>query len=138
MNITVIFEDAHLLVKGLKKNSYESNMNIFRERYGDVFREFTEAVTEEADYAKVADEFATAVFEENSKNGKIKGGKLMDLNMLMVYYAFPVLQMQEGIDTGLMCDSVRDSWNRKFNTSIDYTTYDKILDGFKSRLFGMF
>lgn len=142
MGIVELFEDSHILVKGLRKNSYESNMNIYKERYGEVFDELTSRLVEEKQdkeiYNTVALEFVTSVYQAYTKNNKIKSGKLMDINMLMVYFVFPIFQMQDNIDAKLLCDLVRDNWNKQFNTSIDYTTYDRILDGFRTKLFGMF
>jgi len=141
-NVQVMFDDRKAIVGKLKKATYEANMPIYREKYGDFFNEMTQFVAGSEDVNGAADELATCfcdkVFDAFNKRGKVSSGMVFDLNFVMIYYIFPALLLTEDENATVIADAITGKWNEKFGCTIQYGTYDLILSGFKTKLFGFF
>ena len=142
-HIEQIFTALEQMLRKLKKNSYEANMERFRNEQGHFIDEMigcvkgAESRLEASRDVGVA--FADGVFDAFSVNGKMKGRKQADLNFFMIYYVFPaILLTNEGCADSL-CSGIRNAWNAKFkDTCISYTTYDKLYSSFRNKIFGIF
>lgn len=142
-HVELVFTDLELMLKKLKRPSYEANMNRFRNEQGHFINEMTEYVRSAANPEEAADimgnTFADKVFEAFSVNGKIKGRKQADLNFFMIYYVFPAILLTNEECAGLVCDSVKNAWNARFkDTNIGYTDYDTLYNSFRNKIFGIF
>ena len=141
-NIERIFTDLELMLRKLKKLSYEENMKRFREEQGHFIDEMTAFASAAGDKtaaaAEVANTFCDKVFDAFSKGGKMKGRKQADLTFFMIYYVFPAILLTENECAALICDALRDAWNKKFGTNISYTTYEKLHSSFRNKIFGIF
>jgi len=141
-DIRVIFSEKDKLLKKLKKSAYENNMEYYLENYGHYFDEMAEYVSNASDATAAANEitevFANDIFEAYSKNGKMNGRIAMDLNFVMIYYIFPGILKRNEENGKIICDALKDNWNQKFGCGIDYGTYEDILSGFRTKLFGLF
>lgn len=139
-NVSIMMEDKLVALSGLKKERYESNVEVFGEKHAAYFDEMLGIVAEsddkEAAAAAIAECFVTQVFDAYSKNGKVKSRLQMDLNYMMIYYFFPVMLLKEDENRTLICDAVRDKWNEVFRTTINYADYETIKSGFKRKIFG--
>lgn len=142
-HIEQIFTDVELMLKKLKKTSYEANMERFRREQGHFIDEMIKYVKDSEDKgsaaSKTADAFADGVFDAFSVNGKIKGRQQADMNFFMIYYVFPAILLTNEECATTLCDAVRDSWNAKFrDTNINYTDYDTLYSSFRNKIFGIF
>ena len=112
-NIELIFTDLELMLRKLKKPSYEANMNRFRSEQGHFIDEMIRYVNDsdapEKAVSEIGEMFADGMYSAFSVNGKMKGRKQADLNFFMIYYVFPaILLTNDGIAESL-CDSIRDA-----------------------------
>lgn len=142
-NIERMFTDLELMLRKLKKLSYEDNMKRFRNEQGHFIDEMICHVkgSEDPDaaIAEVADAFAGGVFSAFSVKGRMKGRKQADLNFFMIYYVFPAILLTNEDCSEKLCDGIRDAWNARFTgTNINYTTYDKLYSSFRNKIFGIF
>lgn len=141
--VETIFDGMLVMMKKLKKASYETHMKTFREEHGHFFAEMIRYVDGSAAKEEAAEEvaavFTDAVREKFSVKGKINGRTQADLNFFMIYYVFPALLLEEGENNVLIADSIRDAWGEKFKDSkIQYADYDKIYGAFREKIFGIF
>ena len=142
-HVEEIFTDLELMLKKLKKLSYEQNMKKFREEQGYLIDEMISSVKGAPDTKAAADEvgrsFAQGAFEAFNKGGKMNGRKQADLNFFMIYYVFPAILLTDEECAPALCDSIRDKWNERFSgTNINYTTYDRLYSTFRNKIFGIF
>ena len=142
-HIETIFDNMSDMMKKLKKASYRKNMEAFQERNGHFFQEmiqFTSQSTDkEAAAEEIAERFTGAVWDNFSKNGKIRSLTQFDLNLFVIYYVFPSILLTGSDDATLIADHIRDAWSAKFKDSnIQYADYDKIYDSFREKIFGLF
>ncbi len=141
--VETMFDGMTGMMKKLKKASYEKNMSAFREKYGHFFIEMTQYVEEKDDKEAAAKEIAVvytdAVKNKFSVKGRIKPYVQADLNIFMIYYVFPAILMTESGYKDLVARSICDEWGAKFKDSkIGYVDYDKIYNGFREKIFGIF
>lgn len=141
--VAAMFDNMTVMMKKLKKASYEKNMKAFREAHGHFFEEMTQYVEAEPDKEAAAKKigvvFTDAVQEKFSVKGKIRPRTQADLNFFMIYYVFPAILLTENENGDLIAKSIRDEWAAKFKDSnIGYTDYDKIYGGFREKIFGIF
>lgn len=141
--VETMFDNMLIMMKKLKKASYEKNMKDFRRNYGHFFEEMTQYVEaaqdKEAAAKEVAVVFAEAVNEKFSVKGKIRPRTQADLNFFMIYYVFPAVLLTESENRDLIAKNIRDEWASKFKDSnIGYTDYDKIYGGFREKILGIF
>lgn len=137
-----MFDNMLIMMKKLKKASYEKNMNTFRETYGHYFEEMVQYVEGSQDQESAAKEiavvFTDAVKKKFSIKGKIRSRTQADMNFFMIYYVFPAVLLMESETKDLIAGSIRDEWASKFEDSnISYTNYDKIYGGFREKIFGI-
>lgn len=138
-----LFEDMKLMLKKLKKASYESNMKKFQNDHGEFINAVVESVknsdnTEKA-IKEVSNSFVEDVFNAFAVNGKVGGRKQADLNFFMIYYVFPAILLTEEECATELCDGIKEAWNEKFpNTHIGYTTYEKLYESFRTKILGLF
>ena len=142
-NIELIFTDLELMLRKLKKLSYEENMKRFQNEQGHFIDEMINHVkgSEDPDAAagEVAQEFSDGVFSAFSQKGRMNGRKQADLNFFMIYYVFPAILLTNEDCSEKLCDGIRDAWNARFTgTNINYTTYDKLYSSFRNKIFGIF
>lgn len=136
-----MFQDMDFLLQGLNKKSYQANMENYIEKYNEYFDEIYKYVGEAEDKSRAADivaeKLCNQVMEAYAKKGKLGKSTLMNLNFTMVYYVFPALLLRQEDNSKLIVKSLRDGWNKFFKENINYTTYDELLAGFKSSIFGV-
>lgn len=141
--VETIFDNMLIMMKKLKKASYEKNMKTFRETYGHFFEEMVRyadaSEDKEAAAKEVADVFTEAVERKFAIKGKIRPRTQADLNFFMIYYVFPAVLLTESENNDLIARNIRDKWASKFKDSnINYSEYDKIYGGFREKIFGIF
>ena len=142
-NIELMFTDLELMLRKLKKLSYEENMKRFRSEQGHFIEEMISHVKEsedpDASVAEIAKESSDGVFSNFSVKGRMNGRKQADLNFFMIYYVFPAILLTDEDCCEKLCDGIRDAWNARFDgTNINYTTYDKLYSSFRNKIFGIF
>ena len=138
-----IYEDRKEMMKKLKKASYKKNMELFREKNGHYFTEMTEyidgAENKEDAARELAACFVEAVDKKYRKNGKIGSGLQADLNMFTIYYVFPTLLLTGHESATMMADAICEKWHVTFkNSNISYTTYERLSETFREKIFGLF
>lgn len=138
-----IFQDMEQMLKKLKKPVYEANMEKFRRKHGEIIDGMVQYAKNSDDLktaiTKIADAFMDDVFRGFSVKGKIGGRKQADMNFFMIYYVFPAILLTHEECAESLCDDIRDAWNtRCANTNINYTTYEKLHDSFRNKIFGIF
>ena len=143
-NTEAIFGEYARLLRRLKKKSYRANMEKFRGRFETEFRDMLKSVNEADDKAACISEIAAAL-ETGAravfgKNGKIRMDRQTDMNLFMIYYVFPLIQLLENEDSKLLCDGILDHWHKAFrnNENMGYTTYDDLYNSFSEKIFGIF
>lgn len=137
-----IFDNMSDMMKKLKKASYEKRMEEFRQENGSFFQEITDYMESNEDKEKAAQEIGD-VFVERVKaafevRGKIRSRTGADMDFFMIYYVFPALLLTESEYADQAAQAVRTSWNREFKKNISYTTYDKLYQSFREKIFGIF
>lgn len=142
-HVEMMFEGMSVLIKRLKKASYEKNMKAFRERNEAVFREMTDYVdaaeNKDAAAKQLAQSFTGRVREIFQVKGKIKSCTQVDMNLFMVLYVFPALLLTEHPEAKRIADAIRDSWRDTFKDgNIDYQDYNAIYNSFNEKIMGMF
>lgn len=141
--VETIFDNMLVMMKKLKKDSYEKNMKTFRETYGHFFDEMVQYADASEDKEAAAREaaivFTEAVNRKYAVKGKIRPRTQADLNFFMIYYVFPAILLTASENSDLIAKSIRDEWKMKFKDSnINYTDYDRIYGGFREKIFGIF
>ncbi len=141
--VGTIFDGMEGMLKKLKKQTYEERTKQFREKNGHFFDEitsFVEAADEKDSALKtIADTFTDRVQEHMQVNGKIKSRTQADMNFMMIYYVFPSILMTEHANAKEIADAICEAWGKKFKDSkIGYTTYEKLYDSFRQKIFGIF
>ena len=142
-NAYMMFDTALLIFRKQKKETYAKRMETLRSDYASVFEEMTSYVGAASDKAAAAKEvgeaFSENVFNNYSKNGRLRGSLKSDLSLFMVYYVFPALLLTQDENATLIADNLRDEWVKKFgNTGMGYTTYNEIYGNFREKIFGLF
>ena len=138
-----IFENMQVMMKKLKKASYEKNMVGFRDEHGHYFSEmmeYMEAAEDKESAAKeIASEFVNRVEGNYKVKGRINGRIQADLNFFMIYYIFPALLMTGSDHAKTVADAVCAEWGSRFKDSkINYADYDTIYAGFREKILGIF
>ena len=138
-----IFDDMIAMLKKIKKKTYEPRMKDFRERYGHYFTEMTEYLDRMEDKEQaaqdVADAFVAAVKSHAEVKGKIGGRKQVDMNFFMIYYVFPAILLTEHENADDIAQAICKKWGKTFKDSnIGYTTYEKLNESFRNKIFGIF
>lgn len=141
--VEIIFDGMQNMMKKLKKASYEKNMMAFREKNGHFFQEMVQYVEHKEEKEAAAEEiavvFTDAVKERFSVKGRIGSRTQADLNFFMIYYVFPAILLTESEEKDLVAESICKEWGTKFKDSkIGYADYDKIYNGFRDKIFGLF
>ena len=140
--VEAIFSDMAPMLKGLKKQTYEANMKIFREKNNEFFFQLMDQLkvgNKEVIAQHLSNSFVVAVKQIFEKKGKIKGNVQMDLNFFMIYYVFPSILMTQSDDAKLLADTLCETWGKSFkDAKIGYTDYDKLYESFKEKIFGIF
>ena len=141
--IEAMFADMAPMLKGLKKQKYEANMKVFREKNNEFFFQMMDQLkcVEKKDVVAkhLSNSFVNAVKQIYEKRGKIKGSLQMDLNFFMIYYVFPAILMTQYDDAKLMADTLCETWGNSFkDAKIGYTDYETLHESFKEKIFGIF
>ncbi len=131
-NIEKIFEDVAYLSKVHSKKEYESHTERFKNDRYPLFTDLVKATDVQAE----AEQFCEDVFGTFKKFGKLRGSDLMNLNYFMIYYVFPTILSEEENGEAI-CDTLRDTWNKRFKSSINYADYESLKEGFQTRIFGI-
>ena len=139
-----IFEKRDIMLKHLKKKSFEENTEFFKNQYGYLFDEMFEYVGEAEDKEAAANDVAQVLVEAVTKKfavkkDKISGRDQVDLNFFMIYYVFPTILSYESANNKLLADTICDKWGSSFKDSrIQYTDYDSFYGSFRHKIFGIF
>ena len=139
-----IFEKRDIMLKHLKKKSFEENTEFFKNQYGYLFDEMFEYVGEAEDKEAAANDVAQVLVEAVTKKfavkkDKISGRDQVDLNFFMIYYVFPTILSYESANNKLLADTICDKWGSSFKDSrIQYTDYDSLYGSFRHKIFGIF
>lgn len=138
-----IFTDMKIMMKKLKKSSYEKNMDAFRQNYKEYFQEMVFFVDDAEDSEKAAEEiageFVDKVEQKYAVKGKIGGRMQADLNFFMIYYVFPAILLEDDQNGRVAADAICREWGARFKESnIRYADYDTIYNGFREKIFGIF
>lgn len=138
-----MFDNMVGMLKKIKKKTYEPRMQGFRLKYSDYFTEMTEYMDSMEDKEQaaqdIAEAFVSAVKAGAEKNGKIGGRKQVDMNFFMIYYVFPAILLTEHENAKEIADAICARWGKTFkNSEIGYTTYEKLYDSFRNKIFGIF
>lgn len=140
--LTGLFDKKDIYLRKLNKVTYEANMRTFENEYGPAMDALMAVGSEGQDaagaYESVALDFSRRVYDRYEKKGKIGSILLMDLNFMMVYYVFPYLLKNKDKGGEELAGVLKDKWNGTFGSSISYTTYEDLYNGFKKKLFGFF
>lgn len=142
-HVEMMFEGMSVLIKRLKKASYEKNMKMFRERNRAAFREMTAYVdaaeNKDAAAKQLAQSFTGRVREIFQVKGKIKSYTQADMNLFMVLYVFPAILLTNHPEAKRIAGAIRDAWRDTFkNSNIDYRDYDTIYNSFNEKIMGLF
>ena len=141
-HIELIFTDLQLMLRKLKKPSYQANMARFREEQGHFIDEMLDVIKGSDDEAEaiktIGASFAEQTDEAFFAGRKRNGRKMADLHFFMIYYVFPAILLTEEECAYRFADGLRDAWNARFDSNISYTTYDKLCDTFRNKIFGIF
>lgn len=137
-----IFDNMSDMMKKLKKASYEKRMEEFRQKNGGFFQEITDYMESNDDKEKAAQEIGDAFVERVKAafgaRGKIRSRTGADMDFFMIYYVFPALLLTESEYADQAAQAIRTSWNREFKKNINYTTYDRLYQSFREKIFGIF
>lgn len=143
--IETIFDNKEQMMKHLKKSGYAENMKQFRASYGHYFDEmvgYVESAEDKAVAASVlADDFTSKIKQAHlNRLGFVSGKNRAELNLFMVYYVFPAIQLTENPAATDVCDALVTSWGKTFpkDKIIGYTTYEELLTKFRDKIFGIF
>ncbi len=131
-NVEKIFADVAFMSKVKTKKDYEAHMEEFKSQRYELLNDMIKA----EDVKAAASVFCGDVTGAFKKFGKVRGGDLMNLNYFMIYYIFPSILMNEENGTEI-CDNIRDAWNEHFNANINYADYDSLMEGFRTKIFGI-
>ena len=140
-----MFDNMDLMLKKLKKKSYEENMQQFLGKNQHFFREMTDHMDAAQDKEKAADEIADILAEcvegrfAKGEKKKISSRTQADVNFFMIYYIFPAILKTEHADCRLIADRICAEWKSRFKDSaIGYTDYDSLHESFREKIFGIF
>ena len=139
-----IFDNKNIMLKHLKKKSFEENTEAFKANYGHLFDEMFEYVGETEDKKAAAEEIANVFINAvgkkfAGKNGKVSGRDQVDLNFFMIYYVFPTILSYESDENKTIADAICNKWGDSFKDSkIQYTDYDSLYGSFRHKIFGIF
>lgn len=140
-NVETVFDDMDAMLKKLKKKTYEERMKKFREEHGHYFLEMTQYSqgNNQNDAEVVANIFVDKIKERFQVKGKINGRKQADMNFFMIYYVFPAILLTNEENADDVASAVCEKWGAVFkNSKIGYTTYEKLYDSFRHKIFGIF
>lgn len=141
-----LFEDINLMLKKLKKLSYEENMKKYRKDNEANISEIIAYVAEkeaEEDKRTAAKEVGERIVKivENrfaKNNGKLPSRTGADLDFYAIYYLFPSILLTGDENAEMIVENIKDCWNKAFKKNIGYTTYEKLHDSFRNKIFGIF
>lgn len=138
-----MFSGMIQMLKHLKKDTYEKNMQEFGEKYGHYFQEMVQYVEAGPDQERAArelgDQFTEKVWNAYQKRGKIGGRTQTDLDFFMIYYVFPSVLLTNSPCGKITADELCAAWRRRFKGSnISYTTYEELYNGFRTKILGIF
>lgn len=146
MNIQVddirnIFNDRESLLKEFKKDSYEEAFNRFGNANAETFHKIVLGISAEGDgqeqMAGICGLFTRAAADLlDAAPSKGKREELqMKLNMFMATYVLPTILENKNENCKELTQMLCKSWGDSFkNSSIKASTYDKIKEGFRSKL----
>jgi len=142
-NSESLFEDVSNMLRKLKKASYEENMKKYRQDNESNLKEMLDYVASKEDKATASKEVGEAVVRlvENKfakNNGKLPSRLGADLDFYSIYYLFPAILLSDDENAELLVENIKDCWNKSFRKNIGYTTYEKLRDSFRNKIFGIF
>lgn len=133
-HIKEIFADYEYMLKKFRKNDYIANMELFEKKWKDILCE----TIDKGDYEQTSNESVDQVISIYSRFGRLSKTKKMDLGLYMIYFIFPSILRTGKENASKLCDTLLATWNDKMDTDIEYITYDEIVDGFNTKMFGIF
>ena len=144
-NIESMYDGTVLMLKKLKKKSYEERMASFREQYGAYYDEMlgimhqSASENKENEAKRIADDFTAKVFDRFQRRGKVRDTIKSDITLFTIYFVIPALLLTGDEDASYIAEAIKASWADRFNIpSFGYTTYDDLYANFKEKIFGIF
>lgn len=143
-----IFDRMPEMLRKLKKASYKSNMEAFLEEHRHRFvRMILTAATSDdpgRTAGEIADAFVDCIEAAYFPGGKRNARTRTDMTFFMIYYVFPaILKIGEeggsGEAAAIMADALCGVWSDRISDHrISYTTYDRLYETFREKIFGIF
>ena len=133
-HIKEIFADYEYMLKKFRKNDYIKNMELFEKKWGEILSNTVDA----GNYDEISKETISQIQKIYSRFGKLSKTKKMDLGLYMIYFVFPGILRTNRDGAEEFCDTLLATWNELMDTDIEYLNYDDILEGFNTKMFGMF
>lgn len=125
---------------GFKKDTYEARFqSYFRKHAGaiDAMEAVYRAQEQPEDWCRKLAEHLTDEAEKHlqgiSRKSK-RDQQQMNYNMVLAIYVFPALMETKRESTEAIADAIVQVWNRRFQTSVGKSTFDKIHEGFHKKL----
>lgn len=136
-----VYKEMKPMTDGIKKQTYEKNMDQFRGNFGHYFEEMTAYVEGSQDSQAAALEISDSIISQIKENytrfRRIPSGVQFTLNMFTIYYIFPAILLTESPNAEQLCQVLSSRWGEAFKDSkIKYTDYKTIHDSFKETIFG--
>ena len=138
-----MFDGYRAKLLKIKKKTYEARFAEFFKTHRASLENMTQYIKGREDRktaaGEVANIFAENIFAEYGKGGKLSSSDTTDLSIFMIYYIFPSILSLGDVNSGILCDAIRDEWRRRTdNPAYDYTTYEDLHGSFQEKLFGIF
>lgn len=138
-----LFEDMKGSMKCFNKKKYPVFFEDMMKKYGNVFLCIEEIYNYEQDkekwLRKLAERFvgfAQRMIQSEQKKFKRENLQI-DCNMFVVSYVIPAILEYKGNMSVPFAEKVLELWNESFGTQMAAGSYDTILGGFNTNIFGM-
>ena len=142
--IETIFDDKEVMLKHLKKKSFEENTKNFLAKNSHFFEEMAEYTAQAEDKTAASEAIGQCIVDAvkmrfANGRGKIDSRTQTDLNFFMIYYVFTNILRMCGDDGKCIADGVCNAWNKGLKSGeIHYTDYDTLYNSFREKIFGIF
>lgn len=136
-----IFENREEMITGLKRATYQKNMEGFLDKFGHYFDEMNAYMGETDDPEAAAEAIGLHLMHAAEKQcgnrrGKLDGRTRSEISLFMVYYVFPAI-IKQGEHAEELADGVL-KVSRKVlrNKELQYADYETIYNGFSDKILG--
>ena len=136
-----LFLDASNSQSKFRRKLYEDAFKTYYEKHKEVFDEIIKMCEEAEDEDSVIEELAAIIPEyAHEKLNQIRGkrkrdSEILNYNLDMITYVFPAIAYGKNEHCIKLADKILEKWNQPpIETKIQWTTYEKLKGGFKTRL----